>query len=261
MKIASFFLIVATLLGSPVLYAGKLALIIDDLGNKKHLDSQAVALPAPLNLAFLPHTPFAKSLSEQAHQNGHAVMLHQPMANMSGAPLGAGGLTLNTPFNDYATILSENINSLMHVVGVNNHMGSLLTQNTQAMAQMMRILKDKKLFFIDSRTSANSVAQKVAQQNGIPSAHRHVFLDHINQMEFIRQQFTQALKQAKQNGFAILIAHPYANSLQYLQQQLPSLYLQGITLVRLDHYFAQQAQTKQPQLMEDHTIFLFGVMP
>ncbi len=248
---------------SSVVWAGKLAIIIDDLGYKKHLDEKAVTLPAPLNLAFLPHTPYAQKLSLQAYQNGHVIMLHQPMASMKGAPLGKGGLTEHTKAADYARILNRNLNSLAHVAGVNNHMGSLLTQNTGAMQQVMSVLKKKSLFFIDSRTSAQSVAEKVAKEYGIASAHRHVFLDHVNQPNFIRRQFAQAVKLAQKKGFAILIAHPYSNSLNFLRQHLPSLYLQNIQLQRLDTYFTDYPQNKFKQVNPplDHSIFLFGIMP
>lgn len=251
-------LLIITVLLSAHAHSAKLAIIIDDLGNQYQSGIRAVSLNAPLNLAFLPHTPYAKTLSERAYKKGHLNMLHQPMQSLSGAPLGPGGLSLSTPKNEYKTILKRNLASIKRPKGINNHMGSLLTQNTQAMNTLMALIKKTGLFFIDSKTSANSIAEQTAQKYGITTAHRHVFLDHIRKTEFIDQQFRQALSIAKKHGMAILIGHPYSKTLDYLEQHLPLLYLYNIELIRLDEYLKP---TKTIPNTPEHTIFLFGLMP
>lgn len=238
--------------------AAKLAIIIDDLGNQYKSGMRAVNLNAPLNLAFLPLTPYAKTLSSRAYKKGHLNMLHQPMQSMSGALLGPGGLSVSTPKKQYKAILERNLASITQPKGINNHMGSLLTQNQKAMDTLMPLIKKTGLFFIDSKTSANSVAEKTAKKYDITTAHRHVFLDHIRKTEFIDQQFTQALNIAKKQGFAIVIGHPYSKTLAYLEKQLPTLYLYDIELVRLDEYLKPAPITPKPS---DHPIFLFGLMP
>lgn len=237
--------------------SAKLAIIIDDLGNQYKSGLRTINLKAPLNMAFLPHTPHAKSLSIAAHKRGHLNMLHQPMASLSGAPLGPGGLSSETNKQDYKSILERNLASIRHVKGMNNHMGSLLTQDKPAMEALMPLIKEQKLFFIDSLTTASSVARKTAQKYGIRNHKRHVFLDHFRNTPFIHKQFKQAVALAKKKGFAILIGHPYKPTLDYLEKALPSLYLQNVELVRLDSYF--EAQKKPPKVFVDHPIFLFGI--
>lgn len=238
--------------------SAKLAVIIDDLGNHYKSGLRTVMLKAPLNLAFLPQTPHAQSLSKASHKQGHLNMLHQPMASLSGAALGPGGLSSETKKQDYKAILERNLASIYQVKGVNNHMGSLLTQDKPAMAAFMPLVKEQKLFFIDSLTTANSLARSMAQQHKIPNHRRHVFLDHFKNTPFIDKQFKQAVRIAKKRGFAILIGHPYKPTLEYLEQALPSLYLQDVELVRLDTYL--QGQKKQPKQFPVHPIFLFGIM-
>lgn len=251
-------LLIITALLSPSAHGAKLAIIIDDLGNQYRSGMRAVNLTPPLNLAFLPQTPYSRTLSERSYKKGHLNMLHQPMQSLSGAQLGPGGLSLSTPQKDYKAILERNLASISHPKGINNHMGSLLTQNQKAMDALMPLIKKTGLFFIDSKTSANSVAEKTAKKYDITTAHRHVFLDHIRKTEFIDQQFTQAFNIAKKQGFAILIGHPYSKTLDYLEKQLPLLYLYDIELVRLDEYLKPVKIIPKPS---DHPIFLFGLMP
>lgn len=201
----------------------RLVIIIDDVGNNKQYGQQTVELPGRITLAFLPHTPFAKRLAKQAYAQGKEVMLHQPMANESQAALGPGALTAELSESEFKKILNYNIASIPHLSGLNNHMGSALTTQQQAMNWTMQVSKQHQLYFVDSLTNANSVAQQTAQQYQIKNLKRHVFLDHEKSQEFIDGQFKQAIKIAKQYGVAVLIGHPYPETLSYLQQALTEL--------------------------------------
>lgn len=220
--------------------AAQLLLIIDDVGNNRALGQQTLALPGPLNLAFLPHTPHARSLASQAFQQGHGILLHAPMANEQGAKLGPGGLY---PDMDAATLqqtLRDNLAAIPHVQGVNNHMGSLLTQNTEAMAALMPVIAEAGLYFVDSLTNPNSVALEQAMLAGIPALERDVFLDNDLRPAALQRQFGQAVALARERGYAVLIGHPYPETLAFLRTALPALAVQQVQLQRIDQFLQQR---------------------
>lgn len=214
----------------------ELLLIIDDIGNNRALGERAVDLPGPVNLAFLPHTPFAARLAESAWHNGHGIMLHAPMANDHGARLGPGALTQNMDKTTLQQTLVDDIQAIPHVQGLNNHMGSLLTRQPDAMQWVMETARNEGLFFIDSLTSPQSVALKTASKAGIPALERDVFLDNNTDEDALRKQYNHALKLARSRGHAVLIGHPYPETLTFLKRELPLLEAQGIRLTRIDDY-------------------------
>jgi polysaccharide deacetylase 2 family uncharacterized protein YibQ len=209
----------------------QIALIIDDLGNRKLEGEQALALPGAVTYAFLPQTPFAWELASKAHTLNKEVMLHQPMESDNGNPLGNGALTLNMTKAQFTRTLQQNLASVPHVAGVNNHMGSLLTRDPTAMRWLMRSLRSDGLFFIDSRTTDATVAERVARDNLLATSRRHVFLDNKPQAIEIRQQLEELLRKARSQGGAIGIAHPYPETLAVLREELPKLKQLGIELV------------------------------
>lgn len=227
----------------------QLIIILDDIGNNQTLGQRAVNLPAPVTLAFLPFTPFAARLAERANQQGHGIMLHAPMANESGAKLGPGALTPDMDRIHLQQTLSDSLEAIPHVQGVNNHMGSLLTQQPQAMSWVMEVLAEHNLYFVDSLTSPLSVAGENASKTGIPTLSRDVFLDNERTEESLKQQFNRAISVAKRRGHAVLIGHPYPETLTYLEQRLPTLEAEGIELQRADDYLLrQQWRTPAPEL-------------
>lgn len=239
------------LLAQP-LWAAELLLILDDLGNNKVLGERALALPAPINLAFLPHTPQAKEQAEQAFKLGHGVMLHAPMESAHHNDLGPGGLHPDMNEQAFKSSLAQSLAAIPHVQGVNNHMGSFLTTQPQPMRWVMETLETEGLFFVDSLTSAQSVGFQTARKAGIPSLRRDVFLDNDTNDQALLMQYQEALKKAKQRGYAVLIGHPYPNTLDFLAKHLPKLPEQGIKLSRVDHFLSarlwQDFSRDQPQL-------------
>ncbi len=214
----------------------RVALIIDDMGNQLELGLRAVMLPGALSYAFLPHTPYVPVLAELAHSKHKLVMLHQPLQSHGGNQLGPGGLTLDHDRQAFSRVLSENIAVIPHIQGVNNHMGSLMTRHPGAMQWLMAVLGEEGLFFVDSRTTEKSVAYRVAQERLIATAGRDIFLDHDRKLVKIRQQFKKLLKIAKIRGSAIGIGHPYPETLQVLEEELPNLSKQGIDLVLVSEF-------------------------
>jgi polysaccharide deacetylase 2 family uncharacterized protein YibQ len=218
-----------------------LVIIIDDIGNSYELGNAMVELEGPLTLAFLPHTPYAKKLANKAYLQEKEIILHAPMENTVKAALGLGALTQALTETELKQTLRKAIASIPHVQGINNHMGSALTQNKQAMKWVMETLQDEQLYFIDSLTSANSVAYTLAQQQGLPSLKRHVFLDNDTSTAALNKQWQLALRIAEKYGKAVLIAHPYTESHHFLAQKIPQLSNQNIELVHASQLFLQSA--------------------
>jgi len=209
-----------------------IAIIIDDLGNKSS-DEQVINLPGAIACAFLPHTPHVKRLAKLAHANNKEVLLHAPMQSMhDDTRLGPGSLTLDMNESEFVKTLQDDLASVPHVQGVNNHMGSLLTRHPGHMLWLMQeINRHGDLFFVDSRTTSHSVAKMVASENNVPSLTRDVFLDAEAGEAFVEKQFDHLLKIARMHGSALAIAHPYPDTLRVLQKRLKQLDAENIQLV------------------------------
>ena len=225
--------------------ASKIAIIIDDIGYSRIQGLKAMALPGAITYAIIPHSPNAHFFALEAQKNAKEIMLHAPMSNVHDIPLGKNGLTETMTEADFKQTLDTALNSLPNVSGVNNHMGSLLTQKSLPMEWLMESLHQHQLYFIDSRTTSNSVAWKIAQDLNIPSLKRDIFLDHEATSSFIKQQFTKLTTLAKNRGYAVAIAHPYPETIAYLQSQLPLLRKQGIELVSV----SELVRTHSPNLL------------
>ncbi|GAA6134662.1 divergent polysaccharide deacetylase family protein [Oceaniserpentilla sp. 4NH20-0058] len=211
----------------------QLAIIIDDLGNSLNAGLNAIALPADITLAVMPHRKHSKLLAERAGRLGRDVLLHAPMSTVNKRFLGAGALDEQLSEEDFKRKLGFAIESIPYIKGVNNHMGSALTTNVQAMSWVMQVLKPKSLFFVDSRTSAASVGYATAQQMGLASATRDIFLDNDITTEHIHQQFKKAIAVAEQYGSAIAIGHPHAATINYLAHVLPQLQGTHVNVVKV----------------------------
>jgi len=222
-----------------------IGIIIDDMGYRLKAGSRAVNLSGAITYSFLPHAPYAKQLSQFAHEQSKEVMLHLPMEAESGKKLGPGGLTENMTASNFIEVLESSINSIPYVSGFNNHMGSLLTKNKLRMTMLMRqVAADKKLFFVDSKTTSNSIAFKVAREEGLLSIRRDIFIDHENSKKFIQKQLEKLIKKAQQKGTALAIAHPKNITLTILEEWLPGLERKGIKLVSVSELIQLQRQRK-----------------
>ncbi|UAA38755.1 divergent polysaccharide deacetylase family protein [Paraneptunicella aestuarii] len=221
--------------------ASTIALIIDDIGNKPE-DIRAFSLPSEITFAILPHTPYSMPFSQLAEQQQREVMLHVPMESLSGKELGPGALTSIMPPEMIKEQLEQAHASVPNAIAINNHMGSKLTQLTLPMTATMEYLQTKGLYFVDSRTTRFSRAENIAQKYGVPSLHRHVFLDHIPEPRHIETQFKRLRGIANRDGLAIGIAHPYPQTLAYLSKHLPELEKAGIRLVPLSELMFDKQQ-------------------
>lgn len=211
--------------------APRIAIILDDFGYSLTQDQAAIALPFALTCSVIPDAPNGPAMASRAHAAGKEVMLHIPMATVSHRRLDPGGLHANVTEAQLDATLQSAISTIPEAVGVNNHMGSLLTSETQPMTWLMQELATAGLFFIDSRTTARSVAEDIARAQGVPTRGRDIFLDDEQNLGYINGQFNQLLAIARQHGSAIAIGHPYPATLAYLRQVLPLLQQAGVELV------------------------------
>jgi len=221
-----------------------ITIIIDDLGNSLSNGLRAINLPGALTYSILPNRPYSHRLAEQAHLSGKEVMLHMPMDSTHNQPIGPGGLTIEQDRTDYEQRLQKAIAATPHISGVNNHMGSRLTANPERMQWLMQSLKNYPLYFVDSRTSADSVAAITALNHKIPTLERDVFLDHEPNFAFTDAQFKRLIRIARKEGSAVAIGHPYPSTLDYLENALPQLEAKGIHLVTASDLLARQQSPK-----------------
>lgn len=220
-------------LPSPPLAQPQIAIVIDDLGWDLEAARTLFTLDAPLSFAILPDTPHGSVIAREARQRGRDVLLHLPMEPHGYPQIDPGQHALLGTMSKevFSTRLSTALASMPQALGVNNHMGSRLTENQDAMAMLMHQIKQRNLFFLDSRTSEKSLAYQVAQTMRVPAAQRHIFLDHDINTDKIAQQLQRLSAVASQQGFAIAIAHPYPETLQVLQKNLSTLRHSGYEIV------------------------------
>ncbi|MEG3766290.1 divergent polysaccharide deacetylase family protein [Alteromonas sp. 14N.309.X.WAT.G.H12] len=246
---ALFLSVLLTFLCLPVAAASvdpKIVLILDDIGIR-YSDRQALALPKEVTFSILPDAPLTTELSELAHAQGRDIMLHMPMEPFDGQAMGPDGLKVGMYETQMEDLFDRALHSVPYAIGVNNHMGSRLTSLAAPMRTFMAMIKARNLFFIDSRTSAQTVAEETALDAGIPVARRHVFLDHVRTEAAMAREYARLLKLAREQGVAVAIAHPHPETLRFLQSKLPHLQAQGISLATVSDLFSPRPSmmTKQ----------------
>lgn len=210
----------------------RIAVVIDDLGMNRVLSQEVVAMPGPLTLAFLPYAPAIAPLAAQGRENGHEIIIHMPMEPMD-SDLDMGTIYLSTEQTpeEFHAMLEKGLSALSGYTGVNNHMGSRLTQDAKAMRLLMEELRRRGLLFLDSRTIAASVGAETAALYGVPNASRDVFLDDDPSAEGVRAALEKTEAVARAHGVAIAIGHPKAETVAALRDWLPGLAEKGFALV------------------------------
>jgi hypothetical protein len=224
----------------------RIGLIIDDLGNSLRDGERAARLPGAVACAVLPHTPHARELATRAHAAGKEVLLHLPLEARETAEPGPGQIDARMPAGEVRATLDYDLSTVPHAIGINNHMGSLFTTQRAALAGLMHELRRRQLFFVDSRTAADSIAAGVAERQGIPVLARDVFLDDDPSADAVAAQLTQLERQARRHGYALGIGHPHPATLAALEQWLPQLAARGIDLVPLTTRLTQLNPEAKP---------------
>ena len=210
----------------------RLAIVLDDLGQDRAAADAIFALPYPLTISVLPDHPHSAEIAEEAHRHGYQVMLHLPMQSLAGEKPELVELRPGLSSGEVAALVGSMLESVPNAVGVNNHQGSQATADAVLMAELMPLLRERNLFFLDSRTTAATVAYDTAQHFGLPAGFRNVpFLDDVAEPAAVRTQLQLAIHGALKNGAVIAIGHPHPATLEALGELLPQLEAQGVQLV------------------------------
>lgn len=209
----------------------KLAIILDDLGNDRRAADSVFELPYPLTISVLPNHEHSREIAQEGERRGYQVMLHLPMQAVSTEKPEAQELRPGMPAGEVSKLVNQFIQDIPGGVGVNNHQGSEATSDPSLMRELMPVLRDHHLFYIDSRTTAATVAYETAQSSRVPSAFRNVpFLDDVTEVGAVRKQLELALRGARENGWAIAIGHPHPATLEALREVLPNAQSEGVRL-------------------------------
>ncbi len=212
--------------------APRLAIIIDDLGGDRAAADAVFALGYPLTVSVLPNHEHSMDIAKEAHRRGFQVMLHLPMQSVANETPEAQELHPGMPAPEVAALLDQFLQNVPDAAGVSNHQGSQATADTALMDELMPVLRDRQLFYVDSRTTAATVAYDTAQDFGVCSAFRNVpFLDDVAEVAAVRKQLELALRGAREKGEAVAIGHAHPATLQALREVLPQAKAQGVRLV------------------------------
>jgi hypothetical protein len=219
----------------------RIAILIDDLGHDRAAGERTLALPVAVGVAVLPQTPHAKRLARAASTSGRDLLLHLPLESLEAEPLGPGAIEAGATPAAIQAALALGLESVPDAVGVNNHMGSLLTQAPESMRVLLRALHGRGLWFVDSYTTERSVALSVARELGVPATRRDVFLDDEPGEAAIAARWQRLLALARARGVALAIGHPNPTTLGFVERELPKLQAQGIELVTVSEVVRAEA--------------------
>ncbi|PCJ71241.1 MAG: hypothetical protein COA62_01075 [Rhodobiaceae bacterium] len=211
----------------------RIAIVLDDLGPDEKATRRAIALPRAITLSFLPYGRASHGLAEEALSRGHEIMVHIPMEPEGDADPGPGALYVSQSTDEIARSLAAQLDRFPGAVGFNNHMGSRFTADVRALLPVMREARARGLLFLDSRTSANTLAGRVAEAAGARTVSRDVFLDHAQGADGLLSQLNEIEKTARLTGSAIGIGHPHALTLEVLEVWARGLESKGIDLVSI----------------------------
>ena len=213
-------------------FSPKVAFIIDDLGYEIEVAKKIMELEFPITLSILPFLQYSEFVAEEGRKNNREIMLHLPMepSNSSANP-GPGAIKSYMSEEEIRQAVKDCILNFPYIIGVNNHMGSKITEDREIMEIVLEEIKGYNLFFIDSITTKDSIAYEAAQEMEIKSAVRSVFLDNENDMEYIKGQMLEVQETALREGEAIAIGHSRINTFYVLKRMVPELIKAGIEVV------------------------------
>jgi polysaccharide deacetylase 2 family uncharacterized protein YibQ len=212
--------------------SGRLAVVVDDLGNDSQALARVLAIAEPLSGAVLPGLPRSADTARSLARSGKEVLLHLPMEPLeSREKPGPGLLRASMSAREISELLDHDLADVPGATGVNNHMGSKGTADRNLMNALMAILRKKSLYFLDSRTTEWTTAEEAARQFGVPFLSRGVFLDDVPREEAIQAALERAAAAARQNGFSVAIGHPHGPTLSVLERQMSRLAAEDVTPV------------------------------
>lgn len=211
--------------------SAQVAIIIDDCGQWLDTEQALIGLPIPITLSVLPHVRYTERIAREAADAGKGVMLHLPMEPLSHINPGPGEIKDAMTDDEVTKQTEDDVAQVPLAKGANNHEGSEASADGRVMKDVIAVMKAHDLFFVDSRTNAKSVGQEVAQDDGVPSAKRDVFLDNQADVAYTESMLERAVAIAKRNGSAIAIGHPKPTTLAAIRELYPKMQAQGVQFV------------------------------
>jgi uncharacterized protein len=223
--------------------AGRITIVLDDWGFNRTHCKYLEDFKAPVAPAVLPGLPYSKDVIACAIAAGQDPMLHLPLEPKTNKDPYPQDYILTTamPQSQVARLLKKYLDEYPGIAGVNNHMGSKATEDREMMTTILKELKRRRLFFVDSATTASSVCPKVAGEVGIPFARRVVFLDNRNERKAIEKEFAKGARIARTDGFALIIGHDRALTLQIVGEQVRKLKQQGFEFLSVRDFIKAQS--------------------
>ncbi|WP_203294335.1 divergent polysaccharide deacetylase family protein [Maricaulis parjimensis] len=223
----------------PLVSAPRIAIVIDDVGLDVAAAQRALDLDTPLSLAILPYAEAAPSLSAQTVARGRDVLLHMPMEPVGLADPGPNALRLGLSDEDLAARMRWAYARVPGAVGINNHMGSRFTADPRAMRVALASVAEQNPLFLDSLTTGESRGRAVADGLGLRALQRDIFLDHVIDASQIEARLAEAEELARERGWAVVIGHPHAETLDVLENWLSPARERGVEFVTLTQLSAQ----------------------
>ena len=214
-------------------HKGEIALIIDDFGYRQDMIGEFAAIRRSFTFAVIPFKSFSKEAAAKGLASGHQVMLHLPMEPFSGSDPAEMPITVHLGMTapQIRELIDKATASLPGLIGVNNHQGSRATADRRTMEIVMRVLRDKNLFFVDSRTSGQSVAAEVARREKVKTTENDLFLDGMAEEAYIKKQLRTAGDMAIRLGSVTVIGHARPTTAAALREVMPELEAKGIRFV------------------------------
>jgi len=215
-------------------HRGDLVILIDDVGHNMEQLLPFLDFPGPIAFAILPGLSHSEEAYQAIRAAGKTAILHQPMEALGGNDLGPGGIYITDTESRIRETLGVNLASFPEIEGLNNHMGSRASADPRVMRIVGQVLKEKGLYFIDSRTNSQSVISQVAAELKLPHGERDVFLDNEKTREYIMEALEDARQEAQQSGHAVMIGHAWTQGLaDILMEVYPQLIEEGYSLVEI----------------------------
>ena len=231
----------------PEVRTARIAIVIDDLGNDRDALERIARWPFRVAGAVLPGLPDSAESARRLAASGKEVLLHLPM-EPDGYPRvrpGPGVVLRSDSDEKIAQTVAEDLDSVPGAVGVSNHMGSAATADPRVMRAVVRVLEQRRLFLVDSRTTEASVARRVADEASLPAVSRRVFLDAVETEDAIERALWDLVRKARKDGPALAIGHPHAATLGVLERGLPLLAAQHVELVRVSSLVSRSPQASR----------------
>lgn len=188
---------------------GKLAIVIDDFGSDRNGVKEMMCIKRHLTFAVMPFLAYSQADAKNAFEKGFEVIVHLPMEPIKGkiSWLGPKPILSTSSDSDVYQITYEAFSNIPNAVGANIHMGSKISTDNRIMSDVLDIIKEKNVYFLDSKTSSKSVAKQIAAEKGVPFYERNIFLDGQTTKEHVKEQLRKAGEIALKNGKSIAIGH------------------------------------------------------